>query len=76
VVLGSGLDAVERDLHNIKLKFVKSVPRRFAGLLNTHIATVTITFTKENGMNQESSLNLQTLGKYPVVMTKEKVPKR
>ena len=48
VVLGSGLDAVERDLQQYELKFVKSVPRRFAGLLNTHIATVTITFTKEN----------------------------
>jgi hypothetical protein len=48
VVLGSGLDAVERDLQQYELKFVKSAPRRFAGLLNTHIATVTITFTKEN----------------------------
>jgi len=27
---------------------VKSAPRRFAGLMNTHIAAVTITFTKEN----------------------------
>jgi hypothetical protein len=48
VVLGSGLDAVERDLQQYELKFVKSAPRRFAGLLNTHIAAVTITFTKEN----------------------------
>jgi hypothetical protein len=48
VVLGSGLDAVERDLQQYELKFVKSAPRRFAGLLNTHIANVTITFTKEN----------------------------
>ena len=48
VVLGSGLDAVERDLQQCELKFVKSAPRRFAGLLNTHIAVVTITFTKEN----------------------------
>ena len=47
VVLGSGLDAVERDLQQYELKFVKSAPRRFAGLLNTHIANVTITFTKE-----------------------------
>ena len=48
VVLGSGLGAVERDLQQYELKFVKSAPRRFAGLLNTHIAAVTITFTKEN----------------------------
>jgi hypothetical protein len=47
-VLGSGLGAVERDLQQYELKFVKSAPRRFAGLLNTHIAAVTITFTKEN----------------------------
>ncbi len=48
VVLGSGLGAVERDLQEYELQFVKSAPRRFAGLLNTHIAAVTITFTKEN----------------------------
>jgi hypothetical protein len=48
VVLGSGLGAVERDLQQYELKFVKSAPRRFAGLMNTHIAAVTITFTKEN----------------------------
>jgi hypothetical protein len=47
-VLGSGLGAVERDLQQYELKFVKSAPRRFAGLMNTHIAAVTITFTKEN----------------------------
>jgi hypothetical protein len=47
VVLGSGLDAVERDLQKYELNFVKSAPRRFAGLLNTHIAAVTIAFTKE-----------------------------
>ena len=48
VVLGSGLDSVERELQQYVLTFVKSAPRRFAGLLNTHIAAVTITFTKEN----------------------------
>ena len=48
VVVGSGLDAVERDLQQNELKFVKSAPRRFAGLLNTHIAAVSITFTKDN----------------------------
>jgi hypothetical protein len=47
VVVGSGLDTVERELQQYELNFVKSAPRRFAGLLNTHIATVTITFNKE-----------------------------
>jgi hypothetical protein len=47
VVLGSGLDAVERDLQQNALTFVKSASRRFAGLRNTHIAAVTITFYKE-----------------------------
>ena len=48
VVLGCGLDAVERYLQQYELNFIKSAPRRFVGLLNTHIAAVTITFTKEN----------------------------
>ena len=48
VVLGSGLDSVERGLQQYELNFVKSAPRRFAGLLNTHIAAVSITLTKEN----------------------------
>ena len=48
VVLGSGLDSVERELQQYELNFVKSAPRRFAGLLNTHIAAVTITFNKED----------------------------
>jgi hypothetical protein len=48
VMLGSGLNSLERDLQRYELKFVKSAPRRFAGLLNTHIAAVSITFTKDN----------------------------
>jgi hypothetical protein len=48
VVLGSGLYAVERDLQEYELKFVKSADRRFAATLKTHIAAVTITLTKEN----------------------------
>jgi hypothetical protein len=47
VVLGSGLYAVERDLQEYELKFVKSADRRFAAIANTHIAAVAITFTKE-----------------------------
>jgi hypothetical protein len=48
VVLGCGLDAVESYLQRYELNFIKSAPRRFVGLLNTHISAVTITFTKEN----------------------------
>jgi hypothetical protein len=47
-VLGSGLAAVESDLQQYELKSVESAPRRFAGLLKTHIAAVTITYTKED----------------------------
>jgi hypothetical protein len=48
VVLGSGLNAVERDFQRYELNFIMAAPRRFAGLLHSHIAAVTITFTKEN----------------------------
>ena len=48
VVLGSGLNAVERKLQKYELKFVKSADRRFAATLKTHIAAVTVTLTKEN----------------------------
>lgn len=45
-VLGSGLKAVERAIQNYELKFVKAADRRFAPALKTHIAAVTINFTK------------------------------
>ncbi len=48
VVLGCGLDMVERDLQRYELNYIMAAPRRFAGLLHSHIAAVTITFTKEN----------------------------
>jgi hypothetical protein len=48
VVLGSGLKSIERDLQNYELSFVKSADRRHAATLNTHIASVAITFIKEN----------------------------
>jgi hypothetical protein len=48
VVLGSGLDAVERKLQKYELKFVKSADRRLAVTLNTHIAAITVTLTKES----------------------------
>ena len=46
-VLGSGLKSLERAIQGYELKFVKSAGRRYARLLNTHVAAVTITFTKE-----------------------------
>ena len=48
VVLGSGLNTIERMIQKYELKFVKAADRRFAATLKTHIAAVTITFNKEN----------------------------
>jgi hypothetical protein len=48
VLLGSGLKRLEGEIQKYQLKFVKSADRRLAATLNTHIATVTITFTKEH----------------------------
>lgn len=45
VVLGSGLKRLEQCLQRYELKFVKSMDRRLAATLNTHIAA--ITFIKE-----------------------------
>ena len=47
VVLGSGLKRLEREIQKFELKFVKSADRRLAATLNTHIAAVTVTLTKE-----------------------------
>ena len=47
-VLGSGLKFVESKLQKCELKFVKAADRRLAATLNTHIAAVTLTLTKEN----------------------------
>ena len=46
-VLGSGLTRLEEKIQKYELKFVKSADRRFATALNTHVAFVTITFTRE-----------------------------
>ena len=48
VLLGSGLNAVEHDLQEYELRFLKRVLSRFAALAKTHVAAVTITFIKEN----------------------------
>ena len=47
-VLGSGLRHVERAIQKYELKFVKSAARRYAVALKTHVAAVTITFTRES----------------------------
>ena len=46
-VLGSGLKSLERVIQKYELKFVKSVHRRYAAALKTHVAAVAINFTKE-----------------------------
>jgi len=46
-LLGSGLKAIERAIQKYELKFVKSAARRYAVALKTHIASVTITFNRE-----------------------------
>ena len=48
IVLGSGLKRLETEIQKYELKFVKSADRRLAATLNTHIAAVTVTLTKEN----------------------------
>ena len=47
IVLGSGLKRLENEIQKYELKFVKSADRRLAAVLNTHITSVAITFTKE-----------------------------
>ena len=42
VVLGSGLKRLEQNIQKYELKFVKSVDRRLAETLNTHIAAITL----------------------------------
>jgi len=48
VVLGSGLKRLEAEIQKYELKFVKSADRRLVATLNTHIAAVTVTLTKES----------------------------
>ena len=46
-VLGGGLKSLERAIQKYELKFVKAGDRPFATAPTTHVAAVTITFTKE-----------------------------
>ena len=46
-VHGSGLKSLERAIQKYELKFVTPADRRYAAALKTHIASVTITFNRE-----------------------------
>ncbi|MBP7825502.1 MAG: hypothetical protein KA236_02995 [Verrucomicrobia bacterium] len=46
VVLGSGLKFLERAIQKYELKLVKSADQRYAAALKTHVAAITVTFTK------------------------------
>ena len=48
VVVGSGLKKLEDEIQQAALCFVKAADRRLAASLNTHVAAVTLTLTKEN----------------------------
>lgn len=48
VVLGSGLKTIDRAIQKHELKFVQRADRHYANTLKTHVAAVTVTFTKEN----------------------------
>ena len=45
-LLGSGLKAVEKAIQRYELKSVKSVDRRFASTLKTHIVAVSVTMAE------------------------------
>ena len=47
VLLGTGLKYLERAIQKYELKFVKPADRRYAAVLKTHVAAVTVTLTKE-----------------------------
>lgn len=46
-LLGSSLKSIERAIQKYELKFVKSADRRYTAVLKTHVASVTITFNRE-----------------------------
>ena len=47
-VLGSGLQAVARNIQKCDLSFVRAVGRHFAASLKTHVVAVAVKFTKED----------------------------
>lgn len=47
IVLGSGLRRLESEIQKCELKIVKSIDRRYAAAIKTHVAAVTITLKEE-----------------------------
>jgi hypothetical protein len=47
VILGNGLRALEGAIQRQQLKFVQGVDRRYAAVLKTHVAWVSLAFAKE-----------------------------
>lgn len=47
-VLGSGLTYLERGIQEYELEYIKPADRRYAAALKTHVASATVTFTKDH----------------------------
>ena len=47
-VLGSGLAYLERGIQQYELEYIKPADRRYAVSLKTHVASATVTFTKDH----------------------------
>jgi len=48
ILLGSGLRAIDRAIQKYELKVVQRADRRYAATLKTHVAAVSLSFTKDN----------------------------
>jgi hypothetical protein len=48
LILGSGLNWIETRLQKYELKWMQAADRRLAAQFRTHLAVVTVNFTKEN----------------------------
>ena len=46
-VLGSGLNYLERGIQQYELEYIKPADRHYAAALKTHVASATVTFTKD-----------------------------
>ena len=47
-VLGSGLAYLERGIQQYELEYIKPADRRYAAALKTHVASASVTFTKDH----------------------------
>lgn len=48
LILGSGLNWIETRLQKYELKWMQAANRRLAAQFRTHLAVITVNFTKEN----------------------------